>query len=108
MRCPPSRTSASSWRRVVRGAELHLPAGTAGADGDPLVVTPESAGWELCSLRVVRLEAGAPRTILTGRDELAVLPLSGGSASVDLDGRRVGLAGRESVLARVSVWAYVP
>ena len=40
-------------------AELtSISARTTRADGDAVVVTPESAGWELCGLRVLRLGAG--------------------------------------------------
>jgi 5-deoxy-glucuronate isomerase len=92
----------------VRGADLHLPQGTAGAEGDSVVVTPESAGWSLCGLRVIRLEAREERALLTGQDELAVLPLSGGGVTVDVDGDRFALEGRRSVFARVTDWAYVP
>lgn len=92
----------------MRGAELHLPAGTMGDGGDSVVITPESAGWELCGLRVVRLEPGASRTIATGPDELAVLPLSGGRSTVEVDGRSFALEGRRSVFSRVTDWAYAP
>ena len=92
----------------MRGAELHLPLGTTGADGDSVVVTPETAGWELCGLRVVRLGASEVRTLATGPDEIAVLPLSGGGVAVEVDGRTFTLAGRRSVFARVTDWAYVP
>jgi 5-deoxy-glucuronate isomerase len=92
----------------VRPAELHLAAGTRAVEGDPLVVTPESAGWELCGLRVVRLEAAESRTIPTGQDEVAVLPLSGGGVRVAVDGRRFDLEGRATVFSRVSDWVYVP
>lgn len=92
----------------MRGAELHLPFGTAADGGDPVVVTPESAGWQLCGLRVVRLGRGASRTLATGPDEVAVLPLSGGGVTVEVDGRRFDLQGRRTVFARVTDWAYVP
>lgn len=92
----------------MRGAELHLPAGTAAADGDPLVITPESAGWSLCGLRIVRLAPGESRALETGPDELAVLPLSGGGATVEVDGARFELEGRPTVFARITDWAYVP
>lgn len=92
----------------MRGAELHLPAGTMDDGGDSVVITPESAGWELCGLRVVRLEPGASRTIATGPDELAVLPLSGGRSTVEVDGRPFALEGRRSVFSRVTDWAYAP
>lgn len=92
----------------MRGAELHLPFGTAAADGDPVVVTPETAGWQLCGLRVIRLEAGEARILTTGPDEIAVLPLSGGGVRLEVDGRLIELEGRRSVFARISDWAYVP
>jgi 5-deoxy-glucuronate isomerase len=86
---------------------LLLPAGAAADAGDAVVITPESAGWTYCGLRVVSLEAGASRTLATGTDEVAVLPLAG-SATVEVDGRRFDLAGRRSVFDRVTDWAYVP
>jgi 5-deoxy-glucuronate isomerase len=92
----------------VQGAELHLPFGTAAGGGDPVVVTPESAGWQLCGLRVVRLGPGSSRTLATGPDEMAVLPLSGGGVTVEVDGRRFDLQGRRTAFARVTDWAYVP
>ena len=76
-------------------------------DGDPLVITPESAGWTYCGLRVVQLSPGESRTVVTGNEELAVLPLAG-SATVEADGARFELEGRASVFARVSDWAYAP
>lgn len=92
----------------MRGAELHLPFGTAAAGGDLVVVTPETAGWQLCGLRIVGLAAGEARTLLTALDEVAVLPLSGGGVTVEVDGRRFDLEGRRSVFSRVTDWAYVP
>ena len=87
--------------------KLHLAAGTAAEDGDRVVVTPESASWTYCGLRVVTLEPGDTRDLVTDGEELAVLPLAG-SAVVEVEGRRFSLEGRESVFARVSDWAYVP
>ena len=87
--------------------DLHVRAGSATENGDPLVVTPERAGWTYTGLRVVRLSAGNSRELLTGNEELAVLPLSG-SAVLEIDGQRFKLEGRETVFARVSDWAYVP
>lgn len=92
----------------MRGADLHVPFGIAAADGDPVVITPETAGWQLCGLRVVRLAAGEARTITTGPDEMAVLPLSGGGVTVAVDGRSFDLDGRRSVFSRVTDWAYAP
>ena len=71
-------------------------------------MTPESAGWERCGLRVVRLAPGSSRVLASGSDEIAVLPLSGGGCTVEVEGRRFELTGRESVFARVTDWAYVP
>lgn len=92
----------------VKGHELHLPAGGAASDGDVLVVTPESASWAYCGLRIVQIAPGGSRTLTTHADEFAVLPLSGEGLTVEVDGRRFDLEGRSSVFARVSDWAYVP
>lgn len=92
----------------MRGADLHLPAGSCAEAGDAVVVTPERAGWTYCGLRVAQLSAGAVRAIDTSRDEVAVVPLSGGPLELEIDGARFRLEGRESVFARVSDWAYVP
>jgi len=88
-------------------SELLIPAGAAAEGGDALAITPERAGWRYCGLRVLRLEPGETRTLATGGEEIAVVPLSG-SATVDVDGRRLELEGRSSVFARVTDWAYVP
>jgi 5-deoxy-glucuronate isomerase len=85
----------------MRGADLHLPAGAWPA------VTPETAEWTYCGLRVVRLEPDDSLALATGDDEYAVLPLAGG-AVVEVDGARFELGGRESVFARVSDWMYLP
>jgi 5-deoxy-glucuronate isomerase len=82
----------------VRGAELHLPAGTWDE------ITPGRAGWTYCGLRVLRL---GELVLETDDREYAVVPLAG-SLSVEIDGRRFELAGRESVFSRVTDWAYVP
>ena len=92
----------------MRGADLHLPSGTTGAGSDPVVVTPESAGWVHCGLRVVRLGPGESRSFATSDDEVAVVPLSGGGVTVEIDGVTFELAGRRSVFERVSDWAYAP
>jgi 5-deoxy-glucuronate isomerase len=89
------------------GLDWHRPAGTASHDGDPLLITPDDAGWTYCGLRVVRLAPGEARQLATGPDELAVLPLAGG-LRVEAEGRSFRLTGRDSVFARVTDWAYVP
>ena len=87
----------------MRKAELHIPAGQGAVH-----VTPESADWTYCGLRVVQLGPGESQTIATGQEELAVVPLSGGALEVATEGHLFSLAGRESVFARVTDWAYVP
>jgi 5-deoxy-glucuronate isomerase len=86
---------------------LHLP-----ADGQPLVVTPESAGWQFSGLRVLELSPGIAQTMPTGSAELFVLPLAGalsvqvaslsGAAEASFE-----LAGRTSVFTAVTDFAYV-
>jgi 5-deoxy-glucuronate isomerase len=89
---------------------LFRPAGTAaGPDvATQLVrIMPDDAGWSYCGLEVIRLGAAGRRTWSTGAFEAAILPLSG-SCSVDVDGHRFDLIGRDSVFSAVSDAAYVP
>ena len=58
-------------------------------------------------LRILELAAGASERFETGGDELVVLPLSG-AATVDVDGERLDLEGRESVFSAVTDFAYAP
>jgi 5-deoxy-glucuronate isomerase len=81
-----------------------------GLPGEGLVrgeVTPESAGWTFCGLRILELPAGGSRRLDTGDDELIVLPLSG-ACSVTCDGERFGLAGRTGVFSEVTDFVYAP
>jgi 5-deoxy-glucuronate isomerase len=85
----------------------HLPRGAA-ADGPfSLEITPEGAGWGFSALRVLELPPGGVQRFASGEEELIVLPLAG-ACSVTCDGERFELAGRESVFAAVSDFAYVP
>jgi 5-deoxy-glucuronate isomerase len=68
-----------------------------------LEVTPESAGWTYCGLRVVE----GSHAFDTGDDELVVLPLEGGCEAT-VDGETFALEGRESVFAGVTDCLYVP
>jgi 5-deoxy-glucuronate isomerase len=86
--------------------KLHWPSGAL-SDSDPVSLTPEQAAWRYCGLRVARVAAAGERTIATGPDEMAVLPLSG-SVVVEVDGERFVLGGRDDVFSRVTDWAYVP
>ncbi|GAB2787735.1 5-deoxy-glucuronate isomerase [Amycolatopsis magusensis] len=86
---------------------LHHPHGTLADGEDPILLTPEAAGWTYTGLRVLRLAAGTSRVVHTGEFEAFVLPLSGGCV-VEVDGSRFDLAGRDSVFTRVTDFAYVP
>jgi len=88
-------------------ANLYRPAGTDATGSDSVVITPELAGWTYSGLRVFDLDPGGSRTIITGTSEMAVLPLSGG-CTVEVEGHKFDLEGRESVFSRVSDFAYVP
>jgi 5-deoxy-glucuronate isomerase len=93
--------------RDAATASLLIPAGEGGDGSAALTITPESAGWTYCGLRVVTLGAGESLPITTGHEEVAVVPLSG-SAVVEVEGRRFELEGRSSVFARITDWAYLP
>ena len=86
---------------------LHLPAGTAAAGDYALEVTPESAGWSSSGLRVLDLAPGATHVLGTGEDEVVVVPLSG-ALIVLCDGETLELAGRASVFAGPTDFAYLP
>jgi 5-deoxy-glucuronate isomerase len=78
------------------------------ADGDwAVAIDPAGAGWSFSGLRVVELAAGGSISLDTGEDELLVLPLAG-AAVVECEGEKAELAGRSSVFAGVTDFAYVP
>ena len=68
-------------------------------------ITPESAGWTYCGLKILRLRG--THAFSTRGAEFAILPLAG-SCAVEIDDVRFELAGRGSVFERVSDWAYAP
>jgi 5-deoxy-glucuronate isomerase len=70
-------------------------------------ITPESAGWAFCGLRILELAAGQSETIGTDGSEYVVLSL-GGSADVTVDGHTYALEGREHVFAGPSDIVYAP
>jgi len=82
------------------------------SDGAPLTVTPESAGWTYCGLRIVQLTAGESQRVDTGDSECFVLPLRG-AMRVEVADRggtveeQFPLAGRASVFTAVTDFAYV-
>jgi 5-deoxy-glucuronate isomerase len=86
---------------------LLIPAGEGGDGSAALSITPETAGWTYCGLRVLTLAAGEPLPVSTGDDEIAVVPLAG-SVKVDVAPQHFELEGRPSVFARISDWAYLP
>jgi len=86
---------------------LYRPAGSLAADGWSVVLTPESAGWAFCGLRVGALDPGDSLAFATGSDEVAVVPLEG-AFDVSVDGHRLALAGRPSVWAGPSDFVYAP
>ena len=93
--------------RAAAPIGLHLPHGSAAADGDAVAITPETAGWRYTGLRVLELAPGAVRDLLTGPDEMVVLPIAG-SCVVEVEGRRFDLEGRANVFERVTDFAYLP
>jgi 5-deoxy-glucuronate isomerase len=88
-------------------SKLHIPWGRATDGRDPLVITPESAGWAYTGLIVVHLAPGEARNVEIDGVELAVVPLRG-SARVEADGTVIDLAGRDSVFTALTDLAYVP
>ena len=88
-------------------AGCHRPAGSLAADGWSVVLTPESAGWQYCGLRVGALEPGSSLAFATQADEVVVLPLEGRfEVTVDRDHYR--LAGRPNVWAGPTDFLYAP
>lgn len=76
------------------------------AAADAVTITPDTAGWEYCGLRILRLPPGEDVSLPTGGSEVFVLPLAG-SLSVEVaDEARFVLAGRTSVFTRVTDFAY--
>ncbi|RZS36415.1 5-deoxyglucuronate isomerase [Herbihabitans rhizosphaerae] len=86
---------------------LHRPLGTLIDGVDPVLLTPQNAGWTYTGLRVLRLAPGERRVIDTGEFEAFVLPLSG-ACEVAADDQLFTLTGRDSVFSRVTDFAYVP
>jgi 5-deoxy-glucuronate isomerase len=91
----------------MTAADLHLPAGSAAADGCALLVTPESVGWTYSGLAVLDLAPGESRAWSTGPAETLVLSLSG-SCAVRVDGTTYDVQGRAGVFAGPSDFVYLP
>ncbi len=88
-------------------SDLFRPAGSLSEGSDPVVITPEIAGWGLAGLRVMTLEAGERRTLRLDGIEAALLPLAG-SCRVEVGSRAFDLEGRQDVFHRVSDFVYLP
>ncbi len=89
-------------------SRFHQPAGTLATGRDPVVLTPDQAGWTYCGLQVVSLESGESRRLSTGDSEIFVLPLSATGVVVDVeDAESFELDGRRSVFDRVTDFVYV-
>src|SRR3954471_5885161 len=71
------------------------------------LVTPESASWGYCGLRVIELAPGESDAFDTGDDELIVLPLNG-SCTVTADGETFEIAGRDDPFTSRTDFVYVP
>jgi 5-deoxy-glucuronate isomerase len=68
-------------------------------------ITPESANWTYCGLKVRNI--GAPWQLTTGEAETLVLPLSG-ACKVEAEGETYTLTGRESVFTANTDFVYLP
>jgi 5-deoxy-glucuronate isomerase len=78
------------------------------ATGEIVRITPESAGWESISLRVVKLAEGERHAHASPEEEL-LLVLLGGKASVVARGERwSGLGARANVFAGMPHALYLP
>ncbi|WP_055610802.1 5-deoxy-glucuronate isomerase [Streptomyces phaeochromogenes] len=89
----------------------HLPAGKAASGPYAVDVTPESAGWDHSSLRVLELAPGGTHLFTAGDSEWIVTSLGGGcTVTVDDDfGREeFQVRGRASVFSGASDFVYVP
>jgi 5-deoxy-glucuronate isomerase len=82
-------------------------AGSTAVGAYDVVVTPAVPGWTYCGLRILSLPPGGEDELLTGEEELLVLPLEG-SVVVTVDGERIELDGRTNVYDAVTDFAYVP
>ncbi|MFC8666517.1 5-deoxy-glucuronate isomerase [Streptomyces sp. NPDC057199] len=89
----------------------HLPAGKAASGPYAVDVTPESAGWDHSSLRVLELAPGGTHLFTAGDSEWIVTSLSGGCAVTvgdDFGRDEFELRGRASVFSGASDFVYVP
>lgn len=100
------RTSDRMSDRTTSDA-LYVPKGATANAQYVLDIDPERAGWTHSSLRVVELAPGGTHTFTTGDSEWIVLPLNGG-CTVDIEGEKFQILGRDSVFSGVTDFAYLP
>lgn len=86
--------------------EYVLRSGSAAADGYDAVVTPQSAGWTYCGLKILTLAAGGGRELDTAGDEVVIVPLAG-AAIVDTPDATFVLTGRPDVFAAATDIVYL-
>ena len=87
--------------------DLLIRAGRTAHEQWVLDITPEQAGWRFAGIRIVELAAGGSQELVTGQDEVLVLPLVG-SCSVETERATYELAGRLDVFTAVTDYLYLP
>jgi len=100
-------TGTSPQEMVATVSELLHPARTLADGPDPVLLTPDAAGWGYAALRVIALAPGERRVITLDGFEAALLPLSG-SCRVEAGSHAFELDGRAEVFSQVSDFVYVP
>ena len=88
-------------------ARRFVPNGTLADGRDPVLLTPEDAGWTYSGLHVAAFDADETRAFASGDAELFVLPLSATDLAVTVVDETFTLEGRPSVFARVSDFVYI-
>lgn len=97
-----STTNAST---IVHGN--YVPAGRTAHGPYRVDITPDTAGWGYCGLKVLELEPGRSHIVATGDSEYLVLPLSG-ECTIACEGTTFALHGRRGVFSRVTDFGYLP
>ena len=87
--------------------ELIFRSGSTASGCRDVVVDPERAGWTYSGLTIACLAKGETFELITDDHEYLVLPLEG-SFTVQGDGFRASLAGRNTVWGEVTDYAFVP
>lgn len=83
------------------------PSGSTGDGGSLVSIDPTLAEWEYSGLNVLKMTAGDTRVVPTGTSEIAVLPLAG-TCTVEVEGKKYQVDGRDGVFAGIAGFAYVP